>query len=107
MIENYSDGTFKTLNKNEYTVSDVNTMTAGVKTVTVTKGEFTATFTVTVQSSVDNGGTENNNGDNGGAGENTTEKKGCGGSVAGFSAVTLLLAATAIFVSIKKKEGQK
>ncbi len=33
----------------EYTVSDVDMTTAGEKTVTVTAGEFTATFTVTVK----------------------------------------------------------
>ena len=104
VIEKYSDGTFKTLNNNEYTVSDVNTMTAGVKTVTVTKGEYSATFTVTVQSGGDNGGTENNSGNNGGTGENNTQKKGCGGSVAGTAFATLLLFAAAAVLAKKNKE---
>ena len=104
VIEKYSDGTFKTLNNNEYTVSNVNTMTAGGKTVTVTKGEYSATFTVTVQSGGDNGGTENNSGNNGGTGENDTQKKGCGGSVAGTAFATLLLFTAAAVLAKKNKE---
>ncbi|MBQ8885243.1 MAG: bacterial Ig-like domain-containing protein [Clostridia bacterium] len=107
VVEKYSDGTSKLLERSEYAVSDLDSMTAGEKTITVSKDGFSATFKVTVQSGSTGGTGSGENGGNGGSqgGEQGgKEKKGCGscgGSVSG--AVLAMLTLLSAGVILKKK----
>ena len=54
--KNMSDSTQLTLASSEYTITGFETLTAGTKTITITYGEFSKTFTITVETG--NGGTD-------------------------------------------------
>ncbi|MBQ8885244.1 MAG: bacterial Ig-like domain-containing protein [Clostridia bacterium] len=105
VVEKYSDGTSKLLERSEYAVSDLDSMTAGEKTITVSKDGFSATFKVTVQSGGTGGSTgSGENGGNGGSqgGEQGGKgKKGCGSSVSGAALAMLTL--LGVGVVLKKK----
>jgi len=47
--KNMSDSTQLTLASSEYTITGFETLTAGTKTITITYGEFSKTFTITVE----------------------------------------------------------
>lgn len=89
----YDDLTTEQLKAGQYTVSGFDTSVAGEKKVTVTYGDLSAEFTITVLQ----GKTDEN------AGTASTTEKGCGGSAAASGGGLLLAAAVALFAKRRAK----
>ncbi len=92
-----SDGGKRTLASGDYTLSGFDSSTAGSKTVTVTYGTLTGTFTVTVSPAETSGG------------DAPAEEGGCGSAVSVAGGMMLALAAlagVAVIVKTTKSRGE-
>lgn len=106
---NYSDGTNRVLNADEYQLSDVDLSVAGEKVIMVTFEGKTASFVINVnapapvESSV-SGDTSSVAPSSSNNDPEPAPSKGCGGSIIACSSTLLLAALGFVMISLKKKE---